>query len=545
MKSYTIGIDYGTLSARISIVDCYNGNEIIYKEFVYPHGVMDKTLPDGTPLGEDWALQHPEDYLEVINITLPELVKQSGIPVNEIKGIGVDFTSCTIMPVTKDGTPLCLLDEYKSIPNAYPKLWKHHAAQKQADYINEVAKARGEEWFENYGSRISCEFAYPKILQTLIEAPDVYEKADYFIDAGDWIVWQLCGEQKRSACIAGFKYFYTSQGYPSKEFNIALDHRLKNLVSEKLNAPIIYAGQKAGGLTAQMADITGLEDGTAVCCAMIDAHAAAPALKITKPGKMFSILGTSGVFIIMDEKRLSVPGILGSADGATMAGYTAYEAGQSCYGDSFAWVADNIFPAEYEKEAKEKGISSHELLTQKASKFSPGESGLMALDWFNGNRSVLNDSELSAMILGLTLSTKPEEIYRAFMEATSFSTRVIIENFVNNGIEVDGIYATGGIAAKNRVLVQMLSDVLGLPIYISGTSQGGIVGSAIYAAYASGVYGSLEEAAEKMGSIKEEYFKPNLALKEKYDALYKEYLYLHDYFGRQSDVMHRIRKLKK
>lgn len=546
MKNYTIGIDYGTLSARVSLVDCENGNEVLSKELVYPHGVMEEKLPDGTPLGEDWALQHPEDYLLVLSDTLPSLIKESGIPSVQIKGVGVDFTSCTIMPVLKDTTPLCALPQYSSQPNAYAKLWKHHSAQKEADFINDVAKKRGEKWFESYGSRISCEFAYPKILQTLRQAPDVYEKADFFIDAGDWIVWKLCGEQKRSACIAGFKYFYTSDGYPSKEFNAALDKRLENLAHDKLNAPIIFAGQKAGEVTAEMSQITGLAPGTAVCCAMIDAHAAAPALQITRPGRMFAILGTSGVFIIMNEKQLPVPGILGNVDGGTMAGCVAYEAGQSCYGDSFAWVVDNMFPESYAARAKEQGISAHELLTQKASQLKPGESGLMVLDWFNGNRSILNDSELSGMILGINLNTKPEQVYRAFMEATSFSTRIIIDNFIKNGIPVDSVYATGGIAAKNPVLVQMLSDVLGLPVYLSGTSQGGAVGSAIYAAQAAGIFDTLDDAAQAMGSIKENYFKPDLQLKPQYDVLYREYVALHDYFGRGgSDIMHRLRQLKK
>lgn len=545
MNEYTIGIDYGTLSARVSLVDCENGNEIMSKELVYPHGILEKALPDGTPLGEDWALQMPQDYLAVLSDTLPTLIKESGIPAEQIKGVGVDFTSCTILPVSSDGTPLCMLSEYKSVPNAYPKLWKHHAAQKEADYINEVAAARGEKWIESYGSKISCEFAYPKILQTLREAPEIYEKAAYFIDAGDWIVWKLCGKQMRSACIAGFKYFYTSDGYPSDDFGTALDPRLKNLTSEKLNAPVIAAGQKAGEVTDEAAKLTGLKVGTAVSCAMIDAHAAAPALQITKPGRMFAILGTSGVFIIMNEKALSVPGILGCVGGGTMAGYIAYEAGQSCFGDSFAWVANTIFPEEYAAQAKARGLSAHQYLTEKAAELLPGESGIIALDWFNGNRSILNNSELSGMMVGMTLSTKPEEIYRAVMEATAFSTKIIIDNFIKNGIAVDSLYATGGIAAKNDLLMQMLSDVLQLPIYICGTAQGGAVGSAIYAAAAAEVYPSLDAAAQKMGSIKEHHFEPNKEIYPMYEAVFNEYLRLHDYFGKDTDIMRRIRSLKK
>ena len=544
MKNYTVGIDYGTLSARIALVDCDNGQEVGSKELCYPHGVLEKSLPDGTPLPSDWALQVPADYMLAITQTLPELIKESGIEPESIKGVGVDFTSCTIIPVTSDGTPLCELEEYKSYPHAYAKLWKHHGAQDEADLINRVAEERGEKWFTNYGSRISCEFAYPKILQTLNEAPEIYEKSDYFIDAGDWIVWKLCGTQVRSACIAGFKYFYNENGYPSKEFNMALDKRLENLVSHKLNAPIAYPGEKAGEITCEMSRITGLKEGTPVSCAVIDAHGAAPALKITRPGRMFAILGTSACFIVMDEKTVFVPGIFGLAHGATMSGYVSYEAGLSGYGDCFNWVAENIFPEKYAAEAREKRMNAHQLLTEKASCLRIGESGLIALDWLNGNRSVLNDSKLSGMIVGLTLSTKPEEIYRAFLEATAFSIRVIIEAFEKSGISVSALYASGGIAVKNPFLIQMLSDVLKKPIYISSTTQGGAVGSAIYAA-ATGVYNGLCEAAEKMGSLREEHYEPNGEDGREYDKLYDEFIRLHDLFGKDKrDIMYFLKELK-
>ena len=348
----------------------------------------------------------------------------------------------------------------------------------------------------------------------------------------------------RSACIAGFKYFYSADGYPSKEFNTALDARLENLVSHKLNAPIVYPGEKAGEVTREMADITGLKEGTPVSCAVIDAHAAAPALRITQPGRMFAILGTSASFIIMDKETVSVPGIFGLAQGATMASYASYEAGLSGYGDCFAWVAENVFPEKYANEAREKGMNAHQLLTQKASELKIGESGLIALDWLNGNRSVLNDSKLSGMIVGLTLSTKPEEIYRAFLEATAFSIRIIIESFEKSGISVSALYAGGGIAVKNPFLVQMLSDVLKKPIYISSTTQGGAVGSAIYAA-AIGVYSGLEQASEKMGSLREEHYEPDAENVREYDKLYREFVRLHDIFGKdQKDIMHFIKEYR-
>ncbi len=551
MSKYTIGIDFGTASGRAAVVDVKSGEELADSVFEYPHGVMDSHLPDGTPLGIDWALQHPQDYLDVLHHTVPDILKKSGVSPDDIIGMGIDFTACTILPVKKDGTPLCCLPEYKSEPNAYVKLWKHHAAQDKANLINQKAEEMGEGWIKRYGGKVSSEWQLPKIWQTLDEAPDIYNEADYFVEAADWVTWQLCGELKKNTCCAGYKgLWHHKDGYPSKNFFKSLDPRLKNIIEDKLNYPIAQLCSRVGGLTKEMAQKLGLKEGTIITAPIIDAHAAFPAVKITKPDTLLAIMGTSTCHIIVSQDEHLVPGISGVVAGGVYPGLYAYEAGQACVGDHFSWFVENCVPADYYNEAKEKGINIHALLRQKAEKQKPGESGLIALDWWNGNRSVLVDGDLTGMMLGMTLRTKPEDMYRALIEATAFGTRKIVETYKENGVKVDEIIASGGISQKDPMTMQIYADVLNLPIKIAGTTQCGALGSAIYAAVAAGEenggYDDIVTAAGAMGKLKDIVYTPKEENIPLYNALYMEYNVLHDYFGKgANDVMKRLKKLKK
>lgn len=223
-KKYVIGVDYGTLSGRALLVNAHTGEEIASAVYEYPHGVMDKELPGGTRLGPDWALQDPQDYLDVLGHTVPQVLKDSGVSPDDIIGIGTDFTACTVLPVKADGTPLCFLPQYKNRPHAYVKLWKHHAAQDQANRLNEIAAERGEKWLNNYGGKISSEWAIPKIWQILEEDPEIYHAMDRFIEAADWIIWQLCGKETRNSCTAGYKEMWNKRtGFPVDDFFCALD----------------------------------------------------------------------------------------------------------------------------------------------------------------------------------------------------------------------------------------------------------------------------------------------------------------------------------
>lgn len=551
MKKYTIGVDFGTLSGRAVLVEVNTGEEIMSSVYDYPHAVMDKSLPDGTVLGVDWALQHPQDYLDVFAHTIPELIKATGVAQEDIIGIGTDFTACTVLPVLKDGTPLCFLDKYRSNPHAYIKLWKHHAAQDKANELNRIAEERGEKWLARYGGKISSEWAIPKLWQIIDEAPEVYEEMDYFIEAADWVIWRLCGVQTRNSCTAGYKeIWHKTDGYPSKEFFKALDPRLENVVDDKLNCPITPLGQKAGSITEEAAKLTGLKVGTAVAVGNVDAHVTIPAVKIDRTAKLLGIMGTSTCHILLGNQEKIVPGMCGVVEDGVLPGFYGYEAGQSCVGDHFAWFVNNCLPENYSEAAKQKNISAHQYLTEKASKLAVGESGLVALDWWNGNRSVLVDVDLTGMIIGLTLQSKPEEIYRALIEATAYGTRKIIETFRDSGVPVDEFYASGGISQKNPMAMQIYADICNIPVKIAGSMQGPALGSAIFAAVAAGKaaggYDDIFSATKKMGNLKDIVYQPIPQHVAVYDQLYAEYDKLHDYFGRgANDVMKRLKAIKK
>lgn len=551
MAKYAVGVDYGTLSGRAVLVEVQTGKELASSVYEYPHAVMDKTLPDGTPLGRDWALQDAQDYLDVLAHTVPAVMKESGVSPEDVIGIGTDFTACTVLPVKADGTPLSFLPAFKNRPHAYVKLWKHHAAQDKANRLNEIAAARGETWLKNYGGKISSEWTIPKIWQIVDEDPEIYSAMDRFIEAADWIIWQLCGRETRNSCTAGYKEIWNKRtGFPSHAFFKALDPRLEHVVEEKLSRDILPLGSRAGTLTAQAAKLTGLKEGTAVAVGNVDAHVCVPAVGIDGPSKMLAIMGTSTCHIMMGTEERQVPGMCGVVEDGVMPGYFGYEAGQSCVGDHFAWFIENCLPASYYEEAKRRDTNIHKFLREKAEKLRPGESGLLALDWWNGNRSVLVDVDLTGMMLGMTLQTKPEEIYRALIEATAFGTRMIIENYREYGVPVEEFYASGGISQKDPMTMQIYADVIKMPVKIAGSLQGPALGSAIFGAVAAGKdaggYDSVFEAARAMGKIKDTVYEPVPENTRRYDQLFREYRTLHDYFGRGgNDVMKRLKEMRK
>lgn len=551
-KKYSIGIDFGSLSGRTVVVDVETGDEIGSCEHAYSHAVMSESLPNGTTkLATDFALQHPQDYLDVFSNTIPKVLKDTNISPNQIVGVGIDFTACTALPVLKDGTPLCFLDEYKDNAHAYVKLWKHHAAQDEANALNEIAEKMNEDFLKRYGGKISSEWLIPKIWQIADEDPDLYKSMDRFIEAADWVVWQLTGKEVRNSCTAGYKALWHKQkGYPSKEFFKALNPLLENVVEEKLSNDITSIGEKAGEITESAAKLTGLLEGTPVAVGNVDAHVCAPALGITKSGQMLMIMGTSTCHILLGDEEKQVDGICGVVEDGVLPGYLGYEAGQSCVGDHFDWFVKNCVPESYQKEAQKQGINIHKLLRNKAEKQKPGESGLLALDWWNGNRSILVDADLTGMMLGMTLLTKPEEIYRALIEATAYGTRMIIENFKENGVAVNELFAAGGIPAKDEFTMQIYADVTNSDIKISGSNYAGSLGSAMFGAVAAGNagggYDDIFEAAKYMSKIKDKVYVPNPENVKIYDKLFAEYKRLHDYFGRgENDVMKRLKDIKK
>jgi L-ribulokinase len=551
MPKYSIGVDFGTLSGRSVLVEIGTGKELESCILDYPHAVMDKQLPDGTKLGVDWALQDPQDYIDVLSHTIPELIKKTGVSPDDIIGIGTDFTACTVLPVKADGTPLCFLDEYRNQPHAYVKLWKHHAAQDKANQLNEIAAKMGESWLNRYGGKISSEWEIPKIWQILDEAPEIYAAMDYFVEAADWIIWQMTGVQSRNSCTAGYKAMWNKKdGYPSSAFFKALDPRLEDLTATKLRCPVTPLGKKAGEITVEIARLTGLNPGTAVAVGNVDAHVTIPAVKIEGTGKILGIMGTSTCHVLLGDEEKIVPGMCGVVEDGILPGFFGYEAGQSCVGDHFDWFVKNCVSSEYEAAAQKERKNIHEYLTDKAALLDAGESGLVALDWWNGNRSVLVDVDLTGLMLGMTLQTKPEEMYRALIEATAYGTRKIIETFIQSGVPIQEFYASGGISQKNAMAMQIYADVINLPVRIAGSKQGPALGSAIFGAVAAGKtrggYDDIFQATRDMGKLRDAVYIPNQANAAVYDKLYAEYDILHDYFGRgDNNAMKRLKKIKK
>ncbi|MBE6599084.1 MAG: ribulokinase [Ruminococcaceae bacterium] len=549
---YTIGIDYGTLSGRALLVRVSDGCEIGSAVLDYPHAVMDEYLDTGDgkiKLPPDWALEHPRDFLDVLSTTVPKVLAENNVSAEDVIGVGIDFTACTILPTYADGTPLCFTEKFRRNPHAYTILWKHHAAQPYATRMNELAVERGEKWLGCYGGKVSSEWLFPKVWQILSEAPEVYTEADTFIEAGDWVIWQLTGEKTRNTCALGYKSNYTDEGFPTADFLRALDPRLENIVAEKLTGTIVPIGSPAGYISEKGAELTGLKPGTPIAACVIDAHAAVPAAKVASPGKMLAIMGTSTCHMLVSSSNRPVPGICGIVKDGMIPGTYGFEAGQVCVGDHFAWLAENLAPAEYKKAAEEAGQPLLPFMIAKAAEQKPGEGGILALDWWNGNRSVLADSDLSGLFIGMSLNTKAEELLRALIEATAFGTRMIVENYRENGVAVDEFYACGGIAVKDPFTMQVYADILGMDVKVTDAKQGPALGSAIYGALAAGKkgggYDSIDEASAVMGKEPAAVYHPIAENKAVYDKLYAEYKLLHDYFGRGgNDVMKRLRSIK-
>jgi len=565
-RRFVLGIDFGTLSARALLLDADTGEEVATAVHEYADGVIEESLPgDRRRLPPETALQNPADYLAALERTIPKVLRTAKARPEQVLGIGTDFTSCTVLPTLADGTPLSSDKQWRRNPHAWVKLWKHHAAQPEANFINEVGRQSDEFFLSAYGGRYSSEWFFSKLLETVNHAPEVYAAAERFIEAGDWIVWQLCGQERRCLSAAGFKamWVYPSDkavqasrlpgaegvqagrgrpdacpalyNYPSRDFLFALHPSLANVVAGKLSNELFPLGAMAGGLTRAWAKRLGLREGTPVATGNIDAHVAVPACGVTTPGKLVMILGTSTCHLLLADTRREVEGVCGVVGNGVVPGLWGYEAGQAGVGDLFAWFMAHAVPASVHNEAKKLHTTVYQLLEKRAAQLRPGESGLLALDWWNGCRSVLMDSDLSGMLLGATLGTRPHEVYRALIEATAFGTRKIIEAFADKGVAIDELHACGGLAQKNPLLLQIYADATGRPIQVAASEQTCALGAAMHGAVAAGVYPDIHAAARRMVRPPKQTYAPNAAHKRVYDELYAQYTRMHDALGRVPD----------
>lgn len=542
-EKYTIGVDFGTLSGRALVVRVADGHELASAEHTYQHGVITETLPGSTVrLPSLSALQVPADYVSVLRTAVPEAVAKAGIDAADVIAIGTDFTACTMVPVRADGTPLCELAEFAARPHAYAKLWRHHSPQPQADRINTIAAARGETWLPRYGGLISSEWEFAKALEILDTDPEVYRAMDHFVEAADWIVWQLCGTYVRNACSAGYKGIRQDGRYPSRDFLAEVRPGFADFVTEKLDHPVGQLGEAAGVLTAQAARWTGLPQGIPVAVGNVDAHVTVAAADALEPGQLVAIMGTSTCHVMNSDVLREVPGMCGVVDGGISSGSWGYEAGQSGVGDIFGWFVDNCVPENFQVEARRRGLSLHGHLTDLAGRQHVGQHGLVALDWHSGNRSVLVDHELSGVMIGQTLETTCVDMYRALLEATAFGTRMIVETFVDSGVPVTELVVAGGLL-KNHLLMQIYADAVGLPLSVVPSTQAPALGSAIHAAAAAGAFTDVQAAAKQMGRRNRNAYRPIPENAQAYDRLYREYVAAYEWFGRGNDMMRRLRRI--
>lgn len=550
MSKFAIGIDYGSGSGRVAVVNVKTGEVAGTHVTEYKHGVITDHLPHNhIKLKRDTALQHPQDYIDVLEQSIPLSLQAANVKAEDIIGIGIDFTACTIIPVNESFEPLSFNKKWKDNPNAWVKLWKHHAAQEQANRMNELAIDRNETWLKRYGGIISSEWMLPKVLEILEDSPDLYRETTYFLEAADWITTIMTGVLKRNSCAAGFKGTWDKEdGYLSKDFLKALHPDLEDIYDHQLSGKVVSIGQKAGHLTVEFSKRIGLPEGIPVAMGMIDAHAGVPGSGVTTPDQMVLVMGTSTCHVLLSDEEKFIDGISGVVKNSIIPDYYAYEGGQAAVGDIFAWFTKENVPAYVQENAEKQGETIHEYLEKLATKLSPGSNGLLALDWHNGCRTPLVDSDLSGAFIGLKLSTKPEEMYRALIESTAFGTKMIIDHFNENGIEIKKLVACGGLPQQNHLLMQIYADVTGMPIQIASNTITPAIGSAMYGAVVAGVenggYDNITDAAKHMASLEDFQYEPHKENNEKYEHLYKEYKKLVDYFGKgKNDVMRYLKNI--
>lgn len=548
--AYSLGVDYGTQSGRVVLLDLNSGQEVAVSVVPYTHGVIDSILPETSiKLPPDWALQHPADYVEVLERGIPDVIAKSKVRVDDVIGLGVDFTSCTVLPVLRDGTPLCLVARFRNRPHAWPKLWKHHSAQHIADRINRVAEERKESFLSRYGGRISSEWYFPKLIEVFEEDREVYDACYAFIEATDWIVWYLTGTECRNSCTAGYKAMWSeTEGVPSREFFAAVNPDFSN-PTEKLGERFYPLGTRAGTVRPEVAEKLGLNSGVAVAVGNVDAMVAVPSVGVSAPGSLVMVMGTSICHLTVTKEEVRLPGITGVVKDGVLPGLYGYEAGQAAVGDMFEWFTKRAVPGSYFADAEAEGLTIFQLLERRAERLQPGQSGLLALDWWNGNRSILGDAGLSGVIIGLSLTTSPEEIYRTLLESAAFGTRRIVDNFAEHRVPITELIACGGIAQKSPLLMQIYADVCGLPVIVSASTEIPARGAALFGAVAAGQqaggFDTIQEASSALGAPVYKTYLPNEQNHVKYSEIYDIYRDVYEFFGqRNQNLMHRLKDIR-
>jgi L-ribulokinase len=529
-------VDFGTESGRALLLDARTGEELGASVVHYPSAVIDRELPEtGERLPADWALQDPQDWVTVLETGVPEVLRSAGVDGASVAGIGVDVTSCTVLPVNADGTPLCRLERFRGHRHAWPKLWKHHAAQPVADRLTEVALERGEEFLKRYGGRISSEWYFPKLIEIWREDREVYDAAAAFLEATDWIVWHLTGRECRQSCTAGYKAMWSAEeGLPSKDYFEAAYPGFSEPAA-KLGTTFVPLGSRAGTLRPEVASRLRLGEGVAVAVGNVDSFVSVPGAGVQEPGTFVMVIGTSICDMVVGTREVRLPGITGVVKDGILPGLFGYEAGQVAVGDMLAWFVRLLGGDAHAFERLERGAAG----------LAPGETGLVALDWFNGNRSILADADLTGAILGLTLQSTPEQIYRALLESIAFGNRAIMDNFTAHGIELTEIVACGGIAERSPLTMQLIADISGRTVRVPASAEIPARGSALFGAVAAGVFDTIGDAiaATRPGTARS--YEPDPRASDVYDRVYAVHRGLYETLGRsQVELLHGLKRIR-
>ena len=534
--AYAIGVDFGTESGRVLLLDLAQGTEVAVHVVRYASAVIDRELPGtGERLGHDWALQDPDDWVAVLEQGIPAVLGQSGVTGDQIVGVGVDFTSCTVLPVDEEGTPLCNHGRLRGRPHAWPKLWKHHAAQPVADRLTEVAQKRGDAFLARYGGRISSEWYFPKLIEIWLQDRDTYDCTAAFLEATDWIVWHLTGTESRQLCTAGYKAFYDPEagGIPPAEYFEAAYPGFSD-PQAKLGHEFAALGTRAGVVCDEIAQRLGLPAEVAVAVGNVDSFVSVPGAGVREPGVFVSVVGTSICDMVLAQEEVRLPGITGVVRDGILPGLYGYEAGQVAVGDMLAWYLRELL--------RER---SYEELERDAAALDPGETGLIAFDWWNGNRSILADADLTGAILGLTLQTRAQDIYRALLESIAFANRRIVDNFTEQGVPITEIVACGGIAERSPLTMQLFADVSGLRVRVPDSDEIPARGAALFGAVAGGHYPDIFTAIEAARPRDRHVYEPDARAKAVYDRVYAIYREFYGLLGSErSKLMHDLKHIR-
>ncbi len=535
-QTYTIGIDFGTESGRALLLDVRSGEELAVSVVQYPNGVIDRELPGtGEQLPPDYALQDPDDWVTVIETAVPAVLAQAGVGGEDVVGLGVDFTSCTVLPTDADGTPLCTQPRWRGRRHAWPKLWKHHAAQPIADRLNAVALERGEDFLGRYGGRISSEWYFPKLIELWLEDREVHDAAHAFLEATDWIVWWLTGVEMRQTCTAGYKAMWSpEEGLPAVEFFEAAYPGFSR-PAEKLGTSFVPLGTRAGTLRPAVAQRVGLPASVSVAVGNVDSFVSVPGAGVEQPGTFVMVIGTSICDMVVHPQEVRLPGITGVLRDGILPGMYGYEAGQAAVGDMLAWFVETVGAA----------AGGYEELESAAAKLGPGQTGLVALDWWNGNRTILADADLTGAIFGLTLQSTSAEIYRALLESIAFGNRRIMDNFEEHGLKIDQIVACGGIAEKSPLTMQLVADTSGRTVHVPASGEIPARGAALFAAVAAGVFDDIGAAVAATAPKTARSYVPDPAAQPVHDAVYAIYRDLYELLGRSRvEWLHDLKRIR-